>query len=141
MIHFGDSDFEDKFLTVLKDVGRWRAEVGTVESVDLRFDGEAVVNQDPTLVAKVGRATGGERRAATGCGREFEAGDDIAPSRACGFALDFTQQLRTLRRTRIRVRRGANVEEPEENSAEAFERDGATVGTERGSGTIKERRI
>ncbi|MFZ0885919.1 MAG: FtsQ-type POTRA domain-containing protein [Candidatus Acidiferrales bacterium] len=53
LIHFGDSDFEDKFLTVLKDVGRWRAEVGNVESVDLRFNGEAVVNQDPTLVAKV----------------------------------------------------------------------------------------
>jgi cell division protein FtsQ len=53
LIHFGDSDFEDKFLTVLKDIGRWRAEVGNVESVDLRFKGEAVVNQDPTLVAKV----------------------------------------------------------------------------------------
>jgi hypothetical protein len=53
LIHFGDSDFEDKFLTVLKDVGRWRAEVGNVESVDLRFNGEAVVNQDPTLIAKV----------------------------------------------------------------------------------------
>ncbi|MGB9010590.1 MAG: FtsQ-type POTRA domain-containing protein, partial [Candidatus Acidiferrales bacterium] len=53
LIHFGDSDFEDKFLTVLKDIGRWRAEVGSVESVDLRFNGEAVVNQDPTLVAKV----------------------------------------------------------------------------------------
>lgn len=53
LIHFGDSDFEDRFLTVLKDIGRWRAEVGTVESVDLRFNGEAVVNQDPTLVAKV----------------------------------------------------------------------------------------
>jgi cell division protein FtsQ len=53
LIHFGDSDFEDKFLTVLKDIGRWRAEVGNVESVDLRFNGEAVVNQDPTLVATV----------------------------------------------------------------------------------------
>lgn len=53
LIHFGDSDFEDKFLTVLKDIGRWRAEVGNVESVDLRFNGEAVVNQDPTLVAKM----------------------------------------------------------------------------------------
>jgi cell division protein FtsQ len=53
LIHFGDSDFEDKFLTVLKGIGRWRAEVGNVESVDLRFNGEAVVNQDPALVAKV----------------------------------------------------------------------------------------
>jgi cell division protein FtsQ len=52
LIHFGDSDFENKFLTVLNDVGQWRAGAGSVESVDLRFNGEAVVNPDPTLVAK-----------------------------------------------------------------------------------------
>ena len=52
LIHFGDSDFEDKFLTVLNDIGQWRAGAGSVESVDLRFNGEAVVNPDPTLVAK-----------------------------------------------------------------------------------------
>jgi cell division protein FtsQ len=52
LIHFGDSDFENKFLTVLNDIRQWRAGAGSVESVDLRFDGEAVVNPDPTLVAK-----------------------------------------------------------------------------------------
>jgi cell division protein FtsQ len=52
LIHFGDSDFENKFSTVLNDVGQWRAGAGSVESVDLRFNGEAVVNPDPTLVAK-----------------------------------------------------------------------------------------
>jgi cell division protein FtsQ len=52
LIHFGDSDFENKFLTVLNDIRQWRAGAGSVESVDLRFNGEAVVNPDPTLVAK-----------------------------------------------------------------------------------------
>jgi cell division protein FtsQ len=52
LIHFGDSDFENKFLTLLNDIGQWRAGAGSVESVDLRFNGEAVVNPDPTLVAK-----------------------------------------------------------------------------------------
>jgi cell division protein FtsQ len=52
LIHFGDSDFENKFLTVLSDIGQWRAGAGSVESVDLRFNGEAVVNPDPALVAK-----------------------------------------------------------------------------------------
>ncbi|MGA7913958.1 MAG: FtsQ-type POTRA domain-containing protein [Candidatus Acidiferrales bacterium] len=52
LIHFGDSDFENKFLTVLNDIGQWRAGAGSVDSVDLRFSGEAVVNPDPTLVAK-----------------------------------------------------------------------------------------
>ncbi len=52
LIHFGDSDFENKFVTVLNDIGQWRAGAGSVESVDLRFSGEAVVNSDPTLVAK-----------------------------------------------------------------------------------------
>ena len=93
LIHFGDSDFEDKFLTVLKDVGRWRAEVGSVESVDLRFDRRSGGESGSHAGGEGGKATGGERCAATGRGREFEAGDDIASSRACGFALDFTKHF------------------------------------------------
>jgi cell division protein FtsQ len=53
VVHFGDSDFENKFFTVLNDIGEWRAKAGRVESVDLRFSGEAVVNPDRTLVAQV----------------------------------------------------------------------------------------
>ena len=52
LVHFGDSDFENKFFTVLNDIGEWRAKAGRIESVDLRFSGEAVVNPDRTLVAQ-----------------------------------------------------------------------------------------
>jgi cell division protein FtsQ len=51
VVHFGDSDFQSKYLTVLNDIGQWRAAAGRVESVDLRFNGEAVVNPDRTLLA------------------------------------------------------------------------------------------
>jgi len=51
MVHFGDSDFQSKYLTVLNDIGQWRAAAGRVESVDLRFNGEAVVNPDRTILA------------------------------------------------------------------------------------------
>jgi cell division protein FtsQ len=51
VVHFGGSDFQSKYLTVLNDIGQWRAAAGRVESVDLRFSGEAVVNPDRTLLA------------------------------------------------------------------------------------------
>ena len=52
IVHFGDSDFQSKYLTVLNDIGQWRAAAGRVESVDLRFNGEAVVNPDRTILAQ-----------------------------------------------------------------------------------------
>jgi cell division protein FtsQ len=52
VVHFGDSDFQSKYLTVLNDIGQWRAAAGRVESVDLRFNGEAVVNPDRTILAQ-----------------------------------------------------------------------------------------
>jgi len=51
LVHFGDSDFTGKYQTLVEDIGQWRAKAGPVESVDLRFSGEAVVNQDRTVVA------------------------------------------------------------------------------------------
>ncbi|MFZ3215494.1 MAG: FtsQ-type POTRA domain-containing protein [Candidatus Acidiferrales bacterium] len=51
-VHFGDSDFQNKYMTVLNDIGQWRAAAGRVESVDLRFNGEAVVNPDRTMLAQ-----------------------------------------------------------------------------------------
>jgi len=48
-VHFGDSDFAAKYRTLLDKIGEWRATVGRIESVDLRFNGEAVVNQDPSM--------------------------------------------------------------------------------------------
>ena len=46
VVHFGDTDFEAKFRTLLDDIGEWRAAAGRVESVDLRFSREAIVNPD-----------------------------------------------------------------------------------------------
>ena len=46
LVHFGDSDFEAKYRTLLDNIGQWRATAGRVESVDLRFSREAVVNPE-----------------------------------------------------------------------------------------------
>jgi cell division protein FtsQ len=48
LVHFGDADFEAKFRTLLDDISQWRATAGRVESVDLRFSREAIVNPDTT---------------------------------------------------------------------------------------------
>jgi hypothetical protein len=49
LVHFGDSDFEGKYRTLLENIGQWRATAGRVESVDLRFSREAVVNPENVL--------------------------------------------------------------------------------------------
>ncbi len=46
LVYFGDRDFQNKFQTLLGKMGEIRAQVGRVELVDLRFDGEVVVNPD-----------------------------------------------------------------------------------------------
>jgi cell division protein FtsQ len=53
LVHFGDSDFASKYQTLVGDIGQWRAKAGPVESVDLRFNREAVVNQDMTAVVQL----------------------------------------------------------------------------------------
>jgi len=52
VVRFGDSDFASKYQTLIEDIGQWRATTGRVESIDLRFDGEAVVNPDTTVAPK-----------------------------------------------------------------------------------------
>ena len=52
LVHFGDSDFAGKYQTLVDEFGAWRARAGRIESVDLRFSREAVVNQDMTPSAR-----------------------------------------------------------------------------------------
>jgi cell division protein FtsQ len=52
IVHFGNSDFAGKYQTLIENIGQWRATTGRVESVDLRFGTEAVVNPDRTVVAQ-----------------------------------------------------------------------------------------
>jgi cell division protein FtsQ len=53
LVHFGDNDFEPKYRTLRDDFGQWHAKTGRVESVDLRFNGEAVVNPDAALTQQI----------------------------------------------------------------------------------------
>jgi cell division protein FtsQ len=48
LVHFGDSDFAGKYQTLVDEFGAWQARAGRIESVDLRFSREAVVNQETT---------------------------------------------------------------------------------------------
>jgi len=51
LVHFGDGDFETKYRNLVENIGQWRATAGRVDSVDMRFSREAVVNPDATPVA------------------------------------------------------------------------------------------
>lgn len=46
LVQFGDRDFESRYQTLLDNIGQWRATAGRVESVDLRFSREVVVNPE-----------------------------------------------------------------------------------------------
>ena len=51
LVHFGDADFGAKYQSLIENIGQWRVTVGRVESVDLRFLKEAVVNPDTQIAA------------------------------------------------------------------------------------------
>jgi cell division protein FtsQ len=53
LVHFGNNDFGTKYRTLLDSIDQWRAKTGRVESVDLRFNGEAIVNPDTSPVQQV----------------------------------------------------------------------------------------
>ncbi len=46
LVHFGDTDFVNKFRLLVENIGQWRASVGRVDSVDLRFARQVVVNPE-----------------------------------------------------------------------------------------------
>jgi len=47
LVYFGDHDFAGKFRLMLDNIAQWSAAAGRVESVDLRFSREVVVNPEP----------------------------------------------------------------------------------------------
>ena len=46
LVHFGATDFGGKFRLLLENYPQWRAAAGHVESIDLRFRGQVVVNPE-----------------------------------------------------------------------------------------------
>lgn len=45
-VHFGDTDFVNKYRLLMENIGPWRISAGHVESVDLRFARQVVVNPE-----------------------------------------------------------------------------------------------
>jgi cell division protein FtsQ len=46
LVHFGDSDFANRYHLLAENVDQWRANAGRVESIDLRFARQVVVNPE-----------------------------------------------------------------------------------------------
>lgn len=56
VIHLGSSDFLDRYKLFAAHIGEWRHQFKNVESVDLRYDGQIVVNPDQKRDEKTGVA-------------------------------------------------------------------------------------
>jgi cell division protein FtsQ len=48
LVHFGATDFLTKFQQLVENIGQWRASAGRIESIDLRFERQVVVNPEAT---------------------------------------------------------------------------------------------
>jgi cell division protein FtsQ len=51
LVHFGASDFGNRYHLLSQNIGQWRASAGSVDSVDLRFARQVVVNPETRAVA------------------------------------------------------------------------------------------
>ncbi len=51
LVHFGDGDFVNKYRLFVENIAQWRATAGRVDSVDLRFARQVVVNPEGKTTA------------------------------------------------------------------------------------------
>jgi cell division protein FtsQ len=51
LVHFGTKDFDTKFRVLVDNISQWRASAGRVDSIDLRFSKQVVVNPESRAVA------------------------------------------------------------------------------------------
>jgi cell division protein FtsQ len=51
LVHFGDSDFANRYRLLAENIDQWRASAGSVDSVDLRFARQVVVNPESKTIA------------------------------------------------------------------------------------------
>ncbi|MBI3668919.1 MAG: FtsQ-type POTRA domain-containing protein [Acidobacteria bacterium] len=51
LVHFGDGDFVNKYRLLVENISQWRATAGRVDSVDLRFARQVVVNPENKTTA------------------------------------------------------------------------------------------
>ena len=57
LVHFGDSDFGNRYHLLAENIDQWRASAGSVDSVDLRFARQVVVNPEAKTIAASVRQT------------------------------------------------------------------------------------
>ena len=50
LVHFGDSNFGDRYRMLSENIAQWRSSAGSVDSVDLRFARQVVVNPETRVV-------------------------------------------------------------------------------------------
>jgi cell division protein FtsQ len=68
-VHFGNSDFVNKYRLLAENIPQWRASAGRVESVDLRFSRQVVVNPEREPASSKPVAAAVRSSAATGVHR------------------------------------------------------------------------
>jgi cell division protein FtsQ len=51
LVHFGDSAFGNRYHMLSENIGQWRSSAGSIDSVDLRFARQVVVNPEMKTVA------------------------------------------------------------------------------------------
>jgi len=71
LLHLGNEDFLSRYLLYASQVGQWKQKFANVRSVDLRFEGQVVINADPAMARRGsgGAAPGTSRSAASGSSR------------------------------------------------------------------------
>lgn len=52
LVHFGESDFGNRYRMLAENIDNWRASAGSVDSVDLRFSRQVVVNPESKTIAQ-----------------------------------------------------------------------------------------
>jgi hypothetical protein len=50
-IHFGNSDFTGKYRMLVENFAQWQANAGRVQSIDLQYSRQVVVNSDSSASA------------------------------------------------------------------------------------------
>jgi len=54
LVHFGNGDFENKYRTLIENIGQYRAKAGRLESLDFRFNGQvAAIPEQPAVAPQV----------------------------------------------------------------------------------------
>ena len=72
LVHFGDSDFGNRYHLLAENIDQWRASAGSVDSVDLRFARQVVVNPEArTVAANVAQSAPARVKSAQAAVKEF----------------------------------------------------------------------